>query len=498
MKKRIVDVDLLKVYRKEGKKKAVITVLGWGDPILVGDPDGEDIPVTVKDRKAMPDGSIKSNPVDGFVSGKAKFREPSANDIVRFTLVDVQQGDGAVLETPNGAIMLIDGGENQMFARYLATRFPGTSKKERLKINAILVTHGDADHYGGLVRIRQSEKHETPYKRIFIHPELVLHNGLVKRATADDPLKAFGAVASKDGTSYVTGLIDDPTGMAKTEINRTYRTWSQVLKDWSDDGPITIKRISDRVGSRHFDFLKQEGLDVDVLSPIEEDVEGKPALPLLHDPPKAVPEAEEAEGLTARKRPRAYSVSHTVNGNSVVLLLRYGNIRLLLTGDLNKEAEETLVRRRREGRIELRADFLKAPHHGSADVSAEFLKEVNPVMSVISSGDESERVEYIHPRATLVGALGKHSRVAQPLVFVTEMVAFFRTSGYARLVDKENKPKGSRFFAFERKAYGVVHLAFSKDRMLVFTHTGKRDLKEAYAYSVSRDGDVTFDKVRQA
>ena len=66
------------------------------------------------------------------------------------------------------------------------------------------------------------------------------------------------------------------------------------------------------------------------------------------------------------------------------------------------------------------------PHHGSADFSGAFLQAVSPVVSVVSSGDENARKEFIHPRATLVGALGKYSRLEEPLVFVTELVAFFQ------------------------------------------------------------------------
>jgi hypothetical protein len=51
------------------------------------------------------------------------------------------------------------------------------------------------------------------------------------------------------------------------------------------------------------------------------------------------------------------------------------------------------------------------------------VQAVSPVVSVVSSGDENARKDYIHPRATLVGALGKWSRVPEPLVFVTELVA---------------------------------------------------------------------------
>jgi hypothetical protein len=71
-------------------------------------------------------------------------------------------------------------------------------------------------------------------------------------------------------------------------------------------------------------------------------------------------------------------------------------------------------------------------------------RPVSPIVSVVSSGDESARKEYIHPRATLMGALGKWSRVPEPLIFVTELVAFFEDEGVSRLQDeKKAKKRGS-------------------------------------------------------
>ena len=45
------------------------------------------------------------------------------NQVLKVNFVDVQQGDGAVIESPDGKIILVDGGDNQLFARYLAARF---------------------------------------------------------------------------------------------------------------------------------------------------------------------------------------------------------------------------------------------------------------------------------------------------------------------------------------------------------------------------------------
>ncbi len=348
--------------------------------------------------------------------------------------------------------------------------------------------------------MHQSEKHPTSYKRIFIYPEKVLHNGLVKRPNAKVPATAFGKTATENGGTYVTELVDNLMSLNTKKVNKEFAGWIKALAQWSQaGGRIEFARLSDRVGAGELDFLKSEGLEVQVLGPVERPLAGgAPGLPLFREPHKVVPggEPETAESA-AGKTPR-YSVSRTINGNSIVLLLKYGNIRLLLTGDLNEESEAELVKRHDAGEIDLSADFLKAPHHGSADFSIKFLERVRPVISVISSGDENERVEYIHPRATLVGALGRYSRIDRPLVFVTELAAFLRTMGYARPVDKNDKPTGRRFFSFKREAYGVVHLAFNKQRMLVFTHSGKRDLKEAYAYSADAAGQVRFEALRMA
>ncbi|HAP78492.1 MAG TPA: competence protein, partial [Acidimicrobiaceae bacterium] len=55
---------------------------------------------------------------------------------------------------------------------------------------------------------------------------------------------------------------------------------------------------------------------------------------------------------------------------------------------------------------------------------------------------------YIHPRATLMGALGRYSRAAEPLVFVTELVAFFQLEGPSKLTDTAKDTKRGTFFGF--------------------------------------------------
>ena len=166
--------------------------------------------------------------------------------------------------------------------------------------------------------------------------------------------------------------------------------------------------------------------------------------------------------------------------------MTFGNVRFLFGADLNTPSEERLLAKAAETGASLTAEVLKVPHHGSADFSPRMLEAVKPVVSVVSSGDESGAKEYIHPRAGLVGALGKFSRgtVDRPLVYVTEMVAFFQRM----------RPS---FRNYEKISFGIVHVRTDGTRVLVVTNSGKEDQKEAYAFTVDVRGEVSFeDQVR--
>lgn len=71
------------------------------------------------------------------------------------------------------------------------------------------------------------------------------------------------------------------------------------------------------------------------------------------------------------------------NNNAIVLRLDYSRFSVLLTGDIEREAEEALI----AASLPLRADVLKAGHHGSnGSTSAAFVAAVQPRLAVISVG----------------------------------------------------------------------------------------------------------------
>ena len=88
------------------------------------------------------------------------------------------------------------------------------------------------------------------------------------------------------------------------------------------------------------------------------------------------------------------------NNSSVVLRVRSGGRSLLLTGDVEMEAQQAMIR----SGVDLRADVLKVPHHGSAFQSPEFLRAVGASVAVISVGSGND---YGHPSPLLLTELAR-------------------------------------------------------------------------------------------
>jgi competence protein ComEC len=120
--------------------------------------------------------------------------------------------------------------------------------------------------------------------------------------------------------------------------------------------------------------LSWPGLVLDVLAP-------------LHGPPSVADHEAEVDGTT-------------VNNTSVVLRATTSAGRVLLTGDVELEAQAELL----AARTDLRADVLKVPHHGSRFSAKEFLTAVRPRVAIVSVG---ARNRYGHPSQHVVDALNE-------------------------------------------------------------------------------------------
>lgn len=510
----VLGVDLAKVLRRDGDKFTYLTTVAWGDPLEVLDVGEDLVRVAAGTVKVETDGSPRAQTVEGFIrvpKGRGLAVDEvvtplQANPVLKVDFVDVQQGDAAVIESPKGEVTFVDGGDNQLFARYLANRFRGSSPEDPKEVAAIVVTHGDADHFSGLTEIHRSEENRAAFKRLFIRPRRVFHNGLAKRPSSRDGKRVrdedlLGETVELGGRTHVTGLYEDLLAVADGELNEPFREWKNALSEYASRSSFEMRRL-ERGDDDAFDFLRREGIHVEVLGPTAVAIDGKPALPFFGTP------RDDPELRNQPVRPPHFtgkSASHTINGHSIILRVKYGNARFMFAGDLNEEAERDLVALHDASDVDLTSEVLKVPHHGSADFSQEFLERVAPVISVVSSGDESSLKEFIHPRAPLVGALGRFARegVREPIVFVTEMVAFFEMLGWIRPeFHKLSRGKAvvgeggtvvldakarKEFFAFRRAAFGIVKVRTDGKRLLVWTNSGQAALKEAYALDLESD-----------
>jgi hypothetical protein len=475
---RYLDTDMVTVYETgaDGKKKRLATLL-WGDQVKVL---GKSAGFWKLDFTTRVWDDTKKKYIwkkhDAFIDGDVVFRD---DPLLKVRFVDVGQGDGAIIESPDGQIVLVDGGEEQHLYNYFTASYAHLLRTKAVELAAIVVTHGDADHFEGLTKLVNGW---GPQGKPPVTTKRVFHNGLVKRPNGAADM--LGKKVKKDGVTYITGLEDDLLAVATSQMNAPFIAWQQALLKLKQNTTGFKTRRLAYGDDDAFSFLHDEDIDVQVLGPIVERVNNKDALRFLKTPGS-----------------NSLSASHTINGHSVVLRLTYGNVRFLFGADLNDESEQLLLARARADSTSLTSEVLKVPHHGSADFSPAILDAIRPVVSVISSGDESGAKEYIHPRAGLVGALGKYSRgtVERPLIYVTEMVAFFKKHGLVQMQGLSEKTgnavgKAERVRnAYEKTSFGIVHVRTDGERVLVATHSGREDKKEMYVFTVDANGQVTFE-----
>lgn len=117
------------------------------------------------------------------------------------------------------------------------------------------------------------------------------------------------------------------------------------------------------------------------------------------------------------------------NNNSIVMRLVYGQVRMLLTGDIELEGQGKLIASHRE----LESQVLKVPHHGSSDgMTLELLRLVRPEYSVISVGAGNE---YGHPHRKTLRMLDKSRTGADLYRTDVDGTVTIRTDGRRTVVE---------------------------------------------------------------
>ena len=356
---------------------------------------------------------------------------PEEDELLRIWVVYVDQGDGLLIQLPtrynydpnpddnDGSAseridILIDGGsdtrrEAQRMNAFLASMY-GPS---RPIIEYGIITHHDQDHILGLTHIL--EIGDAPFRTI-------CHNGLASYMPGH---RNFGTTTLPDrpavfiyrdseikrGMAFLYGQDSPHAG----RIDNAYLI-----------GDISGLRNSHTAGELHgiYNDLAEAILDhaeTDERLRFPRVYRGAPFIEA-----NAIGDAVDLTGirfecLWPQEYLRPYGGSsnrpgwgETINGNSVVFRLVYGDFEMLFTGDMNELSEEAMLEHlqsRNESNL-LECDVLKVPHHGSSHALKEFYDCCGPVLSVASMGDKGfqskamNRRNWQHPDTDVIRWLG--------------------------------------------------------------------------------------------
>jgi beta-lactamase superfamily II metal-dependent hydrolase len=419
---------------------------------------------------------------------------------LEIVFVDVGQGDGAVLITPerdeNERILVIDAGEGDNMARFLNTRFRAY---RGFDFHAAVITHPDTDHYRGFREI--FEDHDIGF-------EAVYHDGLLERPVSGDWEKVGGfhddATPGSD-LQYVGDLVLDRADVEAhcgTSVDIGRFVYPNVMRAALENPKIDrFEMLSTAHGQIEdgrsylpgFGPSDGRGYTIEVLNPIAElDAAGEPRL-----------------------RRISSDYAKFKNGHSVILKLAFGDFGILFGGDLNVPAEQRILTHYAgigdfpdEGSAasgamiaaaaqSFRSDVMKVCHHGSEKVTDEFLRAVNPACFVISSGDEEG---HVHPRPDLLGRLGRLGRGEAPVLLSTELQRSTREVEDRDEVDKllkaidgldDDSSEEDRADVRERirdlartnvEVYGAIYLKTDGERLITAFRIEEDSLTDRWFY----------------
>lgn len=397
------------LYEGPGRDRKQIHQLLWGDWIRVTGPaHGAFLPVRVRGE-------------DGFV-----HRDDVQDErLLEIVFVDVGQGDGCLLVTPDDRHVVVDAGLGDNMYRFLKWRYGGFRRDWTFE--AAVLTHPDADHYAGFGPL-----FDDPH----VHFDTVYLNGVLEDRSASGlgPHRK-----ASNGFRYLTELLEDDAAVdAWLDDTARWKHPSSSRWDKQYASLLEAARTSGRVGAfrmlstDHHDgtghvpgFGADDAVSLRVLGPAPEVVDGIQGLRAFSDEPHHT----------------SLDKGKTKNGHSVVLRLEYRDVSILLGGDLNRSAEAHLLQHHAgftapwpwspetQAQIRLAAgpafqvDVAKSCHHGSADFSDLFLETCHAAATVVSSGDEES---HAHPRCDTLGALGASGFGWRPLIFSTELARSHR------------------------------------------------------------------------
>lgn len=381
--------------------------------------------------------------------GENAFIDPEKilpNRILEVNFVDVAQGDGCHVVTPEDKHFIIDAGKGDNMVRFLTWRFNLNNPNNKSPVFTGIISHCDEDHYGGFTKIFEKEKNGEKLFKF----DTIYQNGIVEES--GKPMSKLGKLVEKDEITYVTNLVKSRAGFEKRKLE--VKKAGRYIKCLNEtDAKIKFLKF----GSSP--IYNTNEMKIEVLGPITQKISNKDALPVFDS-----------------------SKGRTKNGHSIILKLKIGKLKMLLGGDLNSTSENYLIEQFtginikeeeeiihnsdstkakikkaakniekaiEDAREKLQVDIAKSCHHGSSDFTIDFLKILNPVATVISSGDDEP---HSHPRPDTLGTIGKYSRGEKSLIFSTELAR--STKEYVKTANSRSKKDKIRAVT----VYGMINI----------------------------------------
>ena len=424
----------------------------WGDRVRVLDDSvgGGQVRVSARGRVGL---------VDAAVLGD--------DPLLEVYIIDVGQGDGILVVTPEGHQIMIDGGNLSRFqptkrnaADFVDWKFhkdyrTNRSTATQVNLDVMVCSHADQDHFGGLSDLLGAGAERVGLDTDRTTVERFVHPGLSPRTSGTD-----GLGQRVDG--HFVDLIDDRAsaqaavdGNGVPQLTPRWRTTiERALATQTMAGtPTSFERVSQQTGHlAGFDGTpgSGSGVAISVLGPIETDIGGRPGL------------ADVGNG------------GENKNGHSVSVRLDYGDRSVLLAGDLNGEAQRALLSYiealpepdQTAVRQQWAVDVAKACHHGSHHVDWDFLAMTSPLATIISSGDSNS---HDHPRPQLLGATALTSRVVRtghlvkaPLIYNTEIARSYGFGRTERLIEYNEDQQWGRPSGDEQERLGSTRVGRSR------------------------------------
>lgn len=354
--------------------------------------------------------------------GTMNSEDVGSQALLETYFVDVGQGDGVLVITPDGKHMVIDGGlerakqqTGKNAADFVDWKFFSDYGDYRIRLDSMMASHSDSDHYGGLhdlVRKTKLADRELDCTgadiKTFHHPGL----SRWKKITDADPAHSdgLGPKLNKGFVRLLGNRTDAESATNGTAPEQLGGYWGDFISDVLDNSsktavkPVTVS-LSNVKGGKKPPLLwpAAQGCEVQVLAPVTYGESGQTALLDFGNKGK------------------------NTNGHSICLRLKYGKARILLTGDLNTKSMNWLEKSYDDRMGLFQSDVAKACHHGSEDISYRFLEAINAGATVISSGDAEG---YSHPRPEIAAASActghihidrVKDKLVTPLLYMTEI-----------------------------------------------------------------------------